>query len=105
MTAVSGERTAFANVQSLRPGHCAVVESGRLRSRAYWTLPLPSIEDDLGFSTIGEGIETESQHERLLELGCPLGQGYLFAKPMPLQTLIRSIENGKMTSTPVALAS
>src|SRR5262245_37691140 len=40
-----GERTAFANVQSLRPGHCAVVEAGRLRSRAYWTLPLPPIED------------------------------------------------------------
>src|SRR5262250_1984018 len=28
-----GQRTAFANVQSLRPGHCAVVEEGRLRSR------------------------------------------------------------------------
>ena len=40
-----GQRTAFANVQSLRPGHCAVVEEGRLRSRAYWTLPLPPIED------------------------------------------------------------
>jgi len=61
--------------------------------------------DDLGFSTIGEGIETPSQHERLLELGCPLGQGYLFAKPMPLQTLIRSIEHGKLTSAPVALVS
>ncbi len=30
---------------------------------------------DLGFSTIGEGIETVRQHERLLELGCPLGPG------------------------------
>ena len=40
-----GERTAFANVQSLRAGHCAVVEGGRLRSRAYWTLPLPATGD------------------------------------------------------------
>ncbi|MFN8222426.1 MAG: EAL domain-containing protein [Gaiellales bacterium] len=55
---------------------------------------------DLGFSTIGEGIETHSQHKRLLELGCPLGQGFLFAKPMPLQTLIRSIENGRLVSEP-----
>jgi len=61
---------------------------------------------DLGFSTIGEGIETTSQHQRLLELGCPLGQGYLFAKPMPLQTLIRSIENGKLApAAEVALVS
>lgn len=58
--------------------------------------------DDLGFSTIGEGIETRSQHERLLELGCPLGQGFLFAKPMPLQTLIRAVENGKLSSLPAA---
>ena len=39
------ERTAFADVRSLRAGHCAVVEDGRVRSRAYWTLPLPTIED------------------------------------------------------------
>jgi len=40
-----GERTAFMNVRSLRTGHCAVVEGGRLRSRAYWTLPLLAAED------------------------------------------------------------
>jgi asparagine synthase (glutamine-hydrolysing) len=40
-----GERTAFANVKSLRAGHCAVVEGGRLRSRAYWALPLPTAGD------------------------------------------------------------
>src|SRR5215813_6181831 len=39
-----GERTAFANVKSLRAGHRAVVESGRLRSQAYWTLPVPAVE-------------------------------------------------------------
>src|SRR5262250_3799191 len=39
-----GERTAFANVKSLRAGHRAVVESGRLRSQAYWTLPVSAVE-------------------------------------------------------------
>jgi len=39
-----GERTAFANVKSLRAGHRAVVEGGGLRSQAYWTLPLPAAE-------------------------------------------------------------
>jgi EAL domain-containing protein (putative c-di-GMP-specific phosphodiesterase class I) len=31
---------------------------------------------------IAEGIETESQRRALLDCGCRLGQGYLFAKPL-----------------------
>lgn len=31
-----------------------------------------------------EGIETEEQANALDELGCEIGQGYLFAKPMPV---------------------
>ncbi len=45
----------------------------------------------LGVNVIAEGIETQSQLAVLRELRCPLGQGYLFAKPLPLvdaQTLI-----------------
>jgi diguanylate cyclase (GGDEF)-like protein/PAS domain S-box-containing protein len=37
----------------------------------------------LSISTVAEGVETEEQFRRLLELGCPLGQGFLFARPMP----------------------
>jgi diguanylate cyclase (GGDEF)-like protein len=37
----------------------------------------------LGLSAIGEGIETTAQLARLRELGCDLGQGYLFARPAP----------------------
>ena len=40
---------------------------------------------DLGSSfslgVIAEGIETNAQRERLISLGCDLGQGFLFAKP------------------------
>jgi EAL domain-containing protein (putative c-di-GMP-specific phosphodiesterase class I) len=38
----------------------------------------------LGVAVIAEGIEDRAQVDRLLALGCPLGQGYLFARPMPL---------------------
>ena len=38
-----------------------------------------SMEMDL----IAEGIETANQKERLAEMGCQMGQGYLFSKPMP----------------------
>jgi len=40
------------------------------------------IGSGLGLTTVAEGIETRTQLRRLRELGCPLGQGYLFAKPL-----------------------
>jgi EAL domain-containing protein (putative c-di-GMP-specific phosphodiesterase class I) len=36
----------------------------------------------LGLTTIAEGIESASQRKALTELGCRLGQGYLFARPV-----------------------
>ncbi len=36
----------------------------------------------LGIGVVAEGIETERQAERLLALGCDLGQGYLFSRPV-----------------------
>jgi diguanylate cyclase (GGDEF)-like protein/PAS domain S-box-containing protein len=36
----------------------------------------------LGMTTVAEGIETPTQLERLRDLGCPLAQGFLFARPL-----------------------
>ena len=36
----------------------------------------------LGVATVAEGIETEEQLEALRSLGCTLGQGYLFSRPV-----------------------
>jgi diguanylate cyclase (GGDEF)-like protein/PAS domain S-box-containing protein len=41
----------------------------------------------LGLDLVAEGIETEAQRERLAALGCEHGQGFLFARPMPLEAL------------------
>jgi EAL domain-containing protein (putative c-di-GMP-specific phosphodiesterase class I) len=43
--------------------------------------------DKFDVVTLAEGIETEAQLSWLFERGCRLGQGYLFAKPEPLQAL------------------
>jgi len=37
----------------------------------------------LGMAVYGEGIEDEEQRLRLLGNGCDIGQGYLFARPLP----------------------
>ncbi|MDP9796923.1 diguanylate cyclase (GGDEF)-like protein [Catenuloplanes nepalensis] len=38
---------------------------------------------DLGLGLIAEGVETEEQRAALLDLGCHLGQGYLFSPAVP----------------------
>jgi diguanylate cyclase (GGDEF)-like protein len=46
---------------------CAVINLGR----------------SLGLEVVAEGIETEAQEARLIELGCNTGQGFLYSKAIP----------------------
>lgn len=39
----------------------------------------------LGFHILAEGVETKEQEEILKEAGCQYAQGYLYAKPLPLE--------------------
>jgi diguanylate cyclase (GGDEF)-like protein/PAS domain S-box-containing protein len=41
-----------------------------------------SLANHLGIGVVAEGVETEEQLARLRQLGCPLGQGFWFAKPL-----------------------
>jgi EAL domain-containing protein (putative c-di-GMP-specific phosphodiesterase class I) len=34
-------------------------------------------------TVIGEGVETGEQKQALADLGCDIGQGYGFSKPLP----------------------
>lgn len=42
----------------------------------------------LGLQVLAEGIETEEQRQFLLNSGCPIGQGFLFNRPLPIQQLL-----------------
>jgi len=42
---------------------------------------MKSLCDELGMSVIAEGVETLAERDTLMELGCDLLQGYLFAMP------------------------
>lgn len=46
----------------------------------------------LGMSMTGEGIESMDQLDQLRKLGCKLGQGYLFARPQPIEQIRRLFE-------------
>jgi EAL domain-containing protein (putative c-di-GMP-specific phosphodiesterase class I) len=41
-----------------------------------------SLGKSLGQQVTAEGVETEGQAQRLREMGCHNGQGYLFTKPV-----------------------
>jgi diguanylate cyclase (GGDEF)-like protein/PAS domain S-box-containing protein len=57
-----------------RPESAAIVEAVAALARR------------LGMTTTAEGIETERERSLALGAGCELGQGYLFGRPVPVET-------------------
>jgi diguanylate cyclase (GGDEF)-like protein/PAS domain S-box-containing protein len=49
----------------------------------------------LRLHAVAEGIETKEQLERLLELRCELGQGYLFARPLERNAIEALVASGR----------
>jgi diguanylate cyclase (GGDEF)-like protein len=48
----------------------------------------------LDLIVVAEGVEYDRQRVRLWELGCPTGQGHLFARPMPADRLLATLQRG-----------
>lgn len=53
---------------------------------------LVSLAKQFGMDVVAEGVETEEQRIKLLELGIREGQGYLYAKPMAASDLSAMVE-------------
>ena len=54
------------------------------------------IASSLDLATVAEGIELPEQRDRLRELGCILGQGYLFAQPMLPEAVPALLRGGEL---------
>ncbi|HEV7699819.1 MAG TPA: PAS domain S-box protein [Pyrinomonadaceae bacterium] len=50
--------------------------------------------ENLGIEVVAEGIESASQLEKLRQLGCRMGQGYLFSRPVDRESVEAMIEAG-----------
>ncbi len=51
------------------------------------------LAEELGCSTVAEGIETAEDAAFLAKNNCKFGQGYYFARPMPLNCAVRMIRS------------
>ncbi|MGO4998367.1 putative bifunctional diguanylate cyclase/phosphodiesterase [Oceanisphaera sp. W20_SRM_FM3] len=51
-----------------------------------------SLAHSLDMSVVAEGIEDAEQADKLQQLGCELGQGYLLAKPMPAAAMSEALQ-------------
>ena len=70
--------------------------SDRDGKKEIMTSVINSMGRSLGMSTVAEGIESIEQVAALRRLECPLGQGYLFARPAPPEELEDLVERGRV---------
>ena len=75
------------------PGSAAVI-NGLMR-----------IAEKLGMDVVAEGVESVDQRERLVSLGCKLGQGHLFAKALDREEVEKMLRAGPTRLPDPALPS
>jgi diguanylate cyclase (GGDEF)-like protein/PAS domain S-box-containing protein len=68
------------------------------------TANLVSLAHALGLVAVAEGIESEGQLSSLQGFGCDLGQGYLFARPMPADRIGELLAAAKHSGRDTAVA-
>jgi EAL domain-containing protein (putative c-di-GMP-specific phosphodiesterase class I) len=56
----------------------------------------------MGMDVVAEGIETQKQYAMLRQLGCRFGQGFLFSRPVPAETMTEMLRlPGRVLPEPV----
>lgn len=78
-------------IDTLKVDRAFVMNLPNDRDAATIARTIISMAQQLNFTVVAEGIETESQMTYLDALGCDVGQGYLFGKPMAFDELRKYI--------------
>jgi diguanylate cyclase (GGDEF)-like protein len=82
--------TGYSNLSSIRdlPFDTLKIDRSFLTPESFDTrssmiiTTITELAHGLGMVVVAEGIETQNQIDRMAELGCDLGQGYLIGEPM-----------------------
>lgn len=88
--------TGFASLGAVQQLPIRAIKLGRRHirellgggSQAHAAETLIDLARNLGLLVLAEGIETPAERQRLLELGCVIGQGHLFARPQPAREVL-----------------
>ncbi|RYH95127.1 MAG: EAL domain-containing protein, partial [Acetobacteraceae bacterium] len=64
-----------------------VLEVDQNRDQQKLVTAILSLAERLGLETLAEGVETPGEHALLAQLGCGHVQGFVIAKPMPIEDL------------------
>ncbi len=70
-------------IGELKIDACFVHDLGTVADAGELVGGIIALGHSLGMTIVGEGVETEQQAAALRALGCELGQGYVFERPMP----------------------
>jgi len=88
--------TSILSLMSLKPSRLKVARElvGPMMAQSLHEQIIKSvinIGSALEIEVLAEGVEDKATSQRLVELGCPLQQGYFFAKPMPANALLEQL--------------
>lgn len=75
-----------------------MLESERVKSVVLATI---SLAHALGLRVVAEGVESVEQEQALRELGCELGQGYLYARPLEADGVVAFLDAGRVAEVDV----
>ena len=55
-----------------------------------------SLAHNLGLQVVGEGVETQQQHDYLMQKGCDIGQGFYYSRPLDETNMLSFINEKKV---------
>lgn len=72
-------------VGQIQPDHPQTEALGIIRA-------ILNLAQGMGMQVVAEGVETDYQRQHLAQMGCPVGQGYYFARPLPVEAITQHLK-------------